>query len=181
MEIKNVVFDLGNVMISWDPRNLYRKLFADAEKMEYFLANVCTGAWNDELDAGRPFNEATAQLSARHPEFAGEIRAYRERWGEMLGPPIQSTVKIMDRIKHGGRHRVFALSNWSAETFPIAEKTCGFFKDFDAMVISGRIGIRKPDPRIFMHLCREHDVKPEETVFIDDVIANVLAARGLGF
>jgi 2-haloacid dehalogenase len=175
-----VVFDLGGVLIRWDPRNLYRSLFEDEAEMERFLAEITTAEWNAQQDAGRAVAEATEELAARHPERRELIAAYYERWVEMLGGAIAGTVEIARELKARGV-RLYALSNWSAETFPIARPMFEFFDWFDGMVISGEVRMIKPDPRIFAHVLEKFGLVPGETVFVDDNAENVRAAEAAGF
>jgi 2-haloacid dehalogenase len=178
--VEAVVFDLGGVCIDWDPRHLYRKLFAgDDEAMERFLAEVCSPEWNAELDGGRSWTEAIDTLSREHPESRALIEAFRERWVEMLGGPIHDTVAILDRLHRAGTP-TYALSNWSAETFPIARPLFPFLEWFDGVVISGGEGIRKPDPRIFRVLLERYGLAAAATAFVDDVAENVAAAEAVG-
>ncbi len=177
--ITAVVFDLGGVLIDWDPRYLYRTLFADEVAMEDFLTTVTTPDWNRAQDAGRPWSEAVEELTARHPEKRELIEAYWRRWPEMLGGPIEPTVAVLDDLRPTGV-RLYALSNWSAETFPIARPRYPFLGWFDGIVISGEEGLIKPDARIFEVLLERYDLRPEETVFIDDHAPNVEAAGALG-
>jgi 2-haloacid dehalogenase len=176
-----VVFDLGGVLIEWDPRYLYRTLFDDEAAMEAFLAEVTTPEWNAAQDAGRPWAEAVRSLADRHPEHRDLIEAYHQRWPETLGGPIEGSIEILDELRRIPGVRLFALSNWSAETFPIAEERYPFLAWFDGIVISGEVGAIKPDPRIFERLIERHDVDPSRAVFIDDSAANVAAAERLGF
>ena len=179
-DVRAVVFDLGGVLIDWNPRHLYRKLFdGDAAAMEHFLATVCTPAWNEEQDSGRPFAEAVALLVARHPEQGELIAAYDRRWDEMLAGPIEGTVAILSELKARGTP-LAALTNWSAEKFPVARRRFDFLAWFDAIVVSGEIGMRKPDPRIFRHLLERLRLPAGGALFIDDSAANVAAARALG-
>ena len=175
-----VVFDLGGVLIDWNPRHLYRKLFEDAGEMEDFLATVCNPAWNQRQDAGRPVAEATAELKARHPDKAALIEAYYGRWPEMLNGAIDGTVAILAELKDRGTP-LYALTNWSAETFPHARCRFGFLDWFRAIVVSGDIGLIKPDADIYELLLATQDLTAAETVFIDDKGENVEAARALGF
>lgn len=177
--VRAVVFDLGGVLIDWNPRHLYRKLFRDAAAMERFLAEICTQAWNEEQDSGRPFAEAVALLVERHPEQADLIRAYDARWPEMLAGPIAESVAILAALKADGLP-LYALTNWSAEKFPVALARFPFLGWFEAITVSGQIGMRKPDPRIFRHLLDRHGLNAPETLFIDDSPANVAAAAALG-
>jgi 2-haloacid dehalogenase len=175
-----VVFDLGGVLIDWNPRYLYRQLFAgDDAGMERFLAEVTTPEWNLQQDAGRPWDEAVEVLTRQHPEYAELIAAYRDRWPETLGEAIGPTVDVLDELRHVGI-RLFALSNWSAETFPVARPRYPFLEWFEGIVISGEVRITKPDERVYRHLLERYGLDPATTVFIDDSEANVRAAQGLG-
>jgi 2-haloacid dehalogenase len=177
-----VVFDLGGVLIDWEPRRLYRRIFAEEAAMERFLAEVCTPAWNAELDRGRPFAEAVAELAARHPEHAAAIRAWHERWIEMIGGPIAGTVALLERLATRGTPLV-ALSNWSAETFPLVHRQEAFrFLDrFERIFLSGELGMIKPEPGIFEHLLAATGRPAERCFLIDDSAANIAAAGRLGF
>lgn len=178
--IRNVVFDLGGVLIDWNPRHLYRKLFdGDAAAMEAFLATICTPAWNERQDAGRSCGEATIELKARHPEQAALIDAYYGRWVEMLGGSIEDTVDILEALRLRGTP-LYALTNWSAETFPLARQRFAFLGHFRAIVVSGEIKMIKPDARIFSHLLDHHGLTASETLFIDDNPANVAGAERAG-
>jgi 2-haloacid dehalogenase len=176
-----IVFDLGGVLIDWNPRHLYRKMFdGDEEAMEKFLSEICTSEWNARQDEGRPFAEATEELVTRHPDHAEFIRAFFDRWPEMIGGAIEQTVGILDELKRTG-YEIYALSNWSAETFPQARKRFGVLDWFDFIVISGEIGLVKPSREIFDFLLEKTGRRAEELIFIDDSPTNVIAARSLGF
>ena len=177
--IRAVVFDLGGVLIDWDPRYLYRTIFTDEAEMEEFLATVTTSDWNRAQDAGRPWSEAVEEAAARHPDRRELIEAYWQRWPEMLGDAIEPTVRVLDELR-STTIRLFALSNWSSETFPIARPRFPFLEWFEAIVISGEERLIKPDPRIFWLLIDRHGLVPNETVFIDDHEPNVEAARSVG-
>ena len=174
-----VVFDLGGVLIDWNPRHLYRKLIADEGAMEHFLGTVCTQAWNERQDAGRTFSEAAALLRAQHPHHAELIDAYGARFDEMMKGPIEGSVIILETLH---RHGVplFALSNWSRETFPLAQRRFEFLKLFRGMVISGEVGVIKPDPRIFEHLMERFGIARGDAVYVDDNPRNAAAATALG-
>ena len=174
------VFDLGGVLIDWNPRYLYRKLFGpDEVAMEHFLANICTSNWNTQMDAGRTLAEGCALLKERHPEHAQYINAWMERYDEMLGGAIQGTVDILSELRARGIP-VYALSNWSEETFPAAQRRFDFLNWFDGIVLSGKVKLIKPDPRIFHLLFERHGVDPGRSVYIDDLEKNVAAANALG-
>ena len=175
-----VVFDLGGVLIDWDPRHLYRQLFEDADEMESFLAEVTTAEWNGHQDAGRPWAEAIEVLVAEHPERRVLIEAFHRRWPEMLAGEIPGTVDVLAELRAAGV-RLAALSNWSAEMFPVALERFDFLAWFEGIVISGEVGVNKPDRRIFEHLAQRFGIEPEESVFVDDSAANIDAANALGF
>jgi len=175
-----VVFDLGGVLIDWNPRHLYRKLFdGDDAAMESFLANICTQAWNHEQDAGRSFAEGCDLLKAAHPHEAQRIDAWFERYDEMLAGPIQGTVDILAELRAQGVP-VYALSNWSAETFPFALKRFEFLQWFDGIMLSGNVGMVKPDAEFFEHFLQTFKVDPARAVFIDDLEPNIKAAAAAG-
>jgi 2-haloacid dehalogenase len=175
-----VVFDLGGVLIEWDPRHLYRQLFDDPSEMEAFLSTVTTLEWNGRQDEGRPWAEAIEELVREHPERRDLIEAYHQRWPEMLGGEIPGTVEVLREVRASGM-RLLALSNLSSETFPFALERFPFLSWFDAIVVSGDVGMTKPDPAIFRHVIQEFDLDPMVTVFVDDSEPNVEAARSLGF
>ncbi len=175
-----VVFDLGAVLIDWNPRYLFRALIDDPDEMERFLAEVTTQAWNHEQDRGRSWADAVAVLVAQHPEHEPLIRAYHERWTEMLGDAIHDTVEILAELRDAGV-ALYALSNWSAETFPVARERYPFLGWFRGIVISGEVGAAKPEPAVYEALVERYGVVPAESVFIDDQPVNVEAARELGF
>jgi 2-haloacid dehalogenase len=181
MAIDNVVFDLGGVLIDWNPRYVFRSMFDDEQDMERFLAEICTSDWNAQQDAGRPWAEGVRLLVAEHPEFEPQIRAYQERWREMLGGPITDTVEVLSDLRRTGV-RLFGLSNWSSETFVVARKLpeYDFLGWFETIVISGDVGICKPDPAIFRHLLDRYRLEPSSTLFVDDLEANIDAATALG-
>lgn len=178
--IATAVFDLGAVLIDWDPRYLYRSLIANDAEMERFLATVCTPEWNSEQDRGRTLAEGTAALIAEHPEHAELIEAYYGRWDEMLGEPIAGTVAIAAELKAAGL-RLLALSNWSAETFPRAQHRLTVLDDFDGVLLSGTVGLIKPDPRIYQVVIERHAIDVRSAIFVDDSLRNVDAASEVGF
>jgi 2-haloacid dehalogenase len=176
---KAVVFDLGGVLIDWDPRYLYRKLLADEAAVEEFLATVCTPGWNAEQDRGRPFADGVADLVERYPVHAAAITAYHERWPEMLGGDIEGAVALLAELRAAGVP-LYALTNWSAETFGIARERFEFLSWFDGVVVSGEERIAKPDRRIFRLLLDRFGLAPAVTFFVDDSAANVAAALEIG-
>lgn len=180
MDTKAIIFDLGAVLIDWNPHHLYRKLFDDEQEMKDFLANITTMDWNEEQDMGRPLQEGTELLVRQHPEHEANIRAYYGRWEEMLGGEIEATVKLFDQLKASGKYRLYALSNWSAETFSIAQSKYDVLNHFDGVVISGQEKTRKPFADFYYILLNRYGLKPAECLFIDDNNRNVLAAGALG-
>jgi 2-haloacid dehalogenase len=179
LPIEAVVFDLGAVLIDWDARYLYRSLLPDDAAVDAFLAEVGFGEWNEALDAGEDWDDAVAGLSARHPDRADLIEAFRDRWEETVGEPIQPVVDVLRELVDA-RVRTFALSNWSRRTFDIARPRFPFLGWFEGVVISGDEGVTKPDPRIFRILLDRYRLDPRRTVFIDDRPRNIEAAEELG-
>jgi 2-haloacid dehalogenase len=178
--VDTVVFDLGNVLIDWNPRYLFRKLYGeDVAKMEHFLSEVCSSEWNECQDAGRPWHEGVAEAIERHPNHAEMIRAYHERWEEMLGAPIQESVTLLNEVRSAGI-RVLALTNWSHETFPVALQRFDFLSWFEGIVVSGHEKLIKPDPAIFHLLISRYRVDASRAVFIDDNLRNVAGAEQAG-
>jgi 2-haloacid dehalogenase len=180
MEIDTIIFDLGNVLIDWNPRYLYRKMFATEAEVDYLMNHITTLTWNEEQDAGRSLAEGTEWLVARHPEHEEAIRAYYGRWVETLGGAIEGSVAILHELKERREHRLLALTNWSAELFPIALERFEFLHWFDGRLVSGEEKIRKPDPRFFDLLRTRFDVDFLRAVFIDDNYRNVEAALAEG-
>lgn len=175
-----VVFDIGGVLIDWNPAYLYRKLLPDEVSVSAFLAEICTPAWNEQFDAGMPFANGIADLVKRHPESVDLIEAYWHRWHEMLGGEVPGMPRILDRLKSAGVP-VHAISNWSAETFPRALALFPFLDAFEVLVVSGRERLLKPDEAIFKLFLKRAGVSAKECVFIDDNPANIATAASLGF
>ncbi len=178
--IQVIIFDLGGVLLDWDPRHLYRRYFEEPAQMEAFLTEVDFAKWNALQDGGRPFAEGVAELSRRFPHRAELIRAYRRDWERSVIGPIEGTVDILRTLKRAG-YPLFALSNWSAETFPIAKRQYEFLKLFDYILISGDVKVTKPDPRIFELMRRRTERPPSGSLLIDDSPANIAAAAKFGF
>lgn len=176
---KTIVFDLGGVLVDWNPRYLYRSVFNDDAKMNHFLANICTGNWNELQDAGRSIQEATEVLVGHFPEYEFYIRMFYGEWQKMLNGPIDGTVDILKTLKNK-EYRILALTNWSAETFPIALGLFDFLHWFDDVLVSGKEKLIKPDPAIFNLLIKRYSLDPAQTIFIDDNIKNVTAAKEVG-
>jgi len=179
-KIRTVVFDIGGVLIDWNPRHLFRKVFESGEEMEWFLANVCTYEWNVQQDGGKLFSVATAELQEKFPEYRDKIALYYGRWEEMLNGEISGTVEIFRRLKSAGMP-LYALSNWSHEAFPVAYNRYDFMKLFDGLVVSGYEKLLKPDHAIYRVLMKRYNVNPAESVYIDDNKPNADAAAELGF
>ncbi len=176
-----VVFDIGNVLISWDPRNLYRKIFSgDEERVGWFLDNICTAAWNLEQDRGRPWPAAVAELSARHPDWTAEIVAYDTRWHEMIPGAIEGTVSILENLRASGVP-TYAITNFSAGKFALARQRFPFLAAFDGIVVSGEERLLKPDPAIYTLFLDRYGLAAADCVFVDDSAANIASARAIGF
>lgn len=175
-----MVFDLGGVLIDWDPRYLYRKIFASEEEMDEFLATVATPEWHIEQDRGRTMEEATALLIGRYPQYRSEIEAFYGRWGEMFGGPMEESVHVLRDVRERGLP-LYALTNWSAEDFPLARQRWDFLDWFDDIVVSGEERVIKPDKEIYEVLVKRTGLDPATTVFVDDRQTNVRAAEDLGF
>jgi 2-haloacid dehalogenase len=177
--VEAVVFDLGGVLVDWNPRHLYRKLVADAAFVEWFLAEVCSPEWNAAQDAGRTWAEAVAEAKARHPAHAGLIEAYAARWPEMIAGDIPDSVAVLEDLA-ARDVPLYALTNWSHETFPVARARFSWLEHFRDILVSGEVGMKKPDPRIFRLMLERIGVEPAAVLLIDDVVDNVQAARALG-
>lgn len=177
--LKNIIFDFGGVLIDWNPVYLYRNIFDTEEKMNHFLENICRYDWNILQDAGRPLAEATRILQDQYPGYREEIAIYYGRWDEMLGGTIEENVKLIRPLKE--KYSIYGLTNWSAETIPIAMDRYDFFNDLDGIVVSGVEKVIKPDPRIYQILLERYGIQAEESLFIDDNYVNVKAAQQLGF
>jgi len=178
--ITTIVWDLGNVLITWDPKQLYRKIFDTEEKVEWFLKEICTLDWNEQQDAGRTWAEGTHILGQQFPEYQAEINAYAERWEETLVGPIDGSVRILKALKQANTHKIYGLTNWSAETFPIALERYDFLQLFEGIVVSGVEKLKKPDPKIYQLLLSRYQIEPKEALFIDDSARNVAGAKAVG-
>ena len=178
--ITTIVWDLGNVLIKWDPKHLFRKIFDTEEKVDWFLSEVCTLDWNEQQDAGRTWAEGTYILGQQFPGYQKEINAYAERWEETLVGPIDESVSLLKKLKEANTHRIYALTNWSAETFPIALERYDFLQLFEGIVVSGVEKLKKPDPKIYQLLLERYQIAPQEALFIDDSARNIAGARAVG-
>ena len=179
--IEHIIFDLGGVLIDWDPRYLYRKIYQDHSAMESFLGNICTPDWNEKQDEGREIVEATRQLTLIHPEYTSQIEAFYGRWSEMLDGSITETENLLYDLHKESNYKLVALTNWSAETFPIAQERFKFLEFFEDIIVSGIEKCKKPDPRIYQILVERTGLVPQNSLFIDDSKRNIMAAEALGF
>ena len=178
-QIKNIVFDFGGVLVDWNPRYLYDKYFGDAEQSQWFLDNICLYSWNLQMDGGKPFAEGVKELQAEHPEWAEAIAIYLTRWVEMMGGEVAGTADVFRSAKAAG-YKIYGLTNWAAETFPMIRDTYPVFQEFDGIVVSGEEHLLKPDAAIYRCLLERYALRAEESLFIDDNRDNVAAARAIG-
>ena len=178
-KIKNIVFDFGGVLIDWNPTYLYKKVFADEKEMNYFLEQVCTSEWNMKQDAGRPLAVATMEKQREFPEYEKEIALFYGRWDEMLGGEIKENSRWVEPLSK--KYPLYGLTNWSAETIPVAYERYGFFKHLKGIVVSGEEKLAKPDSEIYRILLKRYALNAEESLFIDDTLKNIEAAQALGF
>jgi len=178
--VEAVVFDLGNVLIPFNPRWLFRKLLEDEASIDRFFVETGFDAWNTAMDAGRRFADGIAAHSRRFPHYRALFEAFFARWHETVGEPIAESVEVLRALQKSGI-RTYALTNFSAETYPLAQARFPFLADFDGAVVSGHEGVVKPDPAIYQRLVERYSIVPARAVFIDDKLENVEAARRLGF
>jgi 2-haloacid dehalogenase len=174
-----VVFDVGNVLIRWDPQLLYRDLIPDEEKRRWFMANVCTAAWNIEQDRGRSWADGVALLVKSHPEWEREIRAYDDRWHDTVPGLVDDSVAVLAELKAKGE-KVYAITNFSREKWAECLIRFPFLTSFDGVVVSAHEQLVKPDPAIFHVLLQRYDLPPAGCIFIDDSARNIESARGVG-
>ena len=179
-KIKNIIFDLGGVLIDWNPEYVYLDVFkGNIKKMNWFFNNICTEKWNLNQDAGYSLDKATNELIELYPKHEYYIKIYYGRWEEMLGGEIHKSVQILNKLIP--EFKVFALTNWSAETFPVALKKFSFLHSFIDIIVSGKEKLIKPNPKIFELAISRFKIKPNETVFIDDNINNIISAKKMNF
>jgi 2-haloacid dehalogenase len=180
-KIKNIIFDLGGVLIDWNPEYVFLDVFDhDREKMNAFFDKVCTFEWNENQDAGYPLAQATADRIKLFPEYETQIRMFYGRWEEMLGGPIEETVDLLEALSKNPNYRVLALTNWSAETFPVALQKFQFLHWFEGIVVSGTEKTRKPFAAIYQIILDRYELSPQSTLFIDDNKRNIEAAKEFG-
>ncbi|HPG09991.1 MAG TPA: HAD family phosphatase [Chitinophagaceae bacterium] len=181
MAIDTIIWDLGGVLIDWNPKYVFDENYFDSEKKrEYFFSNICTHDWNEEQDAGRSIVEATQELVQQFPEWETAIRDFYGRWTDMLGGPIHDTVAIFKKLKDAGQLKHYALTNWQAGLFDIALVRYDFLHWFDGRVVSGEEKTRKPFPEFYQRLLDRYNVDPSNAIFIDDNLRNVKAGEELG-
>jgi len=180
MAITTIIFDLGNVLVDWNPMHVYRDYFDSEEKRNYFFENICTSDWNEMQDEGRSIVEATQDLVNKFPEWEQPIRDYYGRWTEMLKGPIHESVEIFRQLKESGKYKIYALTNWQAGLFDIALVRYNFMHWFDGRVVSGEEKTRKPFPEFYQRLLERYNINPAEALFIDDSLRNVKGAERLG-
>ena len=177
--IKNVIFDFGCVLVYWSQHNLYDTHFGSKEKTDWFVDNICTWEWNNQTDLGKSFAESVAEKVAEYPEWETEIRMYWERWEDMLNGEVPGMKEWICELKNAG-YKVYGLSNWSHETFPMVKDKYEAFSMMDGIVMSGEELIAKPDLRIYKILLERYGLKAEECVFIDDRKENIEAGEQVG-
>ncbi len=180
MAINTIIYDLGGVLIDWNPMYVYRDYFDSEEKRDYFFEHICTTEWNEEQDAGRSIVEATQLMVDQFPDWEQPIRDYYGRWTEMLKGPIHESVALFKELKDSGRYKLYALTNWQADLFNIALVRYNFLHWFDGRVVSGEEKMRKPFPEFYQLLLERYQVNPGQALFIDDNLRNVKAAEALG-
>jgi 2-haloacid dehalogenase len=178
MQIQNIIFDFGGVLVDWNPRHLFKNHFSNDSEMEWFLENICTDEWNLQQDKGRSLAEATALLQAQFPEFHTQIQRFYGEWETMLKGDIPGSVALLYRLKE--KYKMYGLTNWSDETIDIAYRRFSFFSVFDGIVVSGKEKVIKPDERIYHLLLDRYGIEAHNSVFIDDNIKNIKAAEAIG-
>lgn len=178
--ITTIIFDLGGVLIDWNPEYVFQEVISDPERRRYFFDNICTHEWNIEQDAGRSLADATKLLVDQWPEWETEVRTYYDRWSDMLGGPLPETVELLRELHDLGTHRLLALTNWSAETFPVALERYDFLQWFEGIVVSGTERTRKPFADIYQLLLERYGVPAAAAVFIDDSLKNIEGAAAIG-
>ena len=180
-QINTIIFDLGGVLIDWNPEYVFLDAFNDdRQKMQWFFNNICTSDWNENQDAGYPLAQATKDLVEKFPEHEYYIKMFYGKWENMLGGPIDGTVKVLENLIKTEKYKLVALTNWSHETFPIAQKRFEFLKWFEGIVVSGDEKTRKPFKDIYHITLNRFNITPEKSLFIDDNLRNVEAANALG-
>jgi 2-haloacid dehalogenase len=177
--INTIIFDFGGVLIDWNPRYMYQNEFEENSEMERFLRRICTEDWNLQQDKGRPLAEGTRILQDKFPEHAVKIQLFYDQWEKMIKGCIPQNVAVLQELKE--KYKLYGLTNWSAETFPVVFKRYPFFKLFDGIVISGEEKLIKPDKKIFERLLERYHLEAKNALFIDDNVNNIQAAKKMGF
>lgn len=179
--INTIIFDLGGVLIDWNPKYVFDDKYFESEEMrQYFFNHICTSDWNEEQDAGRSIVEATQILVEQFPDWEKPIRDYYGRWTDMLKGPMHDTVELFRQLKEKEKYKIYALTNWQASLFEIALVRFNFLHWFDGRVVSGEEKTRKPFPEFYRRLLDRYNVNPSDALFIDDNLRNVKAAEDLG-
>jgi 2-haloacid dehalogenase len=179
MTIKNIIFDFGGVLIDWNPRHYYKNVFADESEMEFFLREICNAEWCMKIDGGYPFSEAAKELQIQHPKYHSHIEMYLQNWELMIGGEITVNTSLLKPLK--AKYRLFGLTNWSAEAFPVVFEQYQFFKNFEGIIVSGFEKMVKPNKNIYELLLDRYKLVAKESLFIDDNLHNTIAAKELGF
>jgi 2-haloacid dehalogenase len=178
--IQTIIFDLGGVLVDWSPLYVYDNYFEKEADKNFFFGHICTSDWNEEQDGGRSIQEATELLIGQYPEWEKAIRDFYGRWHEMMRGEISETVSLLEKIKQSGLYQLYALTNWSAETFPAARERFQFLQWFDGILVSGEEKTRKPFPEFYLKLIDKYKIDITSAIFIDDNLRNVKAAQSLG-
>jgi len=179
MPIKNIIFDFGGVLIDWNPRYFYKDVFSDTQEMEYFLSDIWSPQWNMKHDAGFSFSEITHELQELYPKYRNEIEMYQQNWEIMIKGEISENTQLLNPLK--SKYRLFGLTNWSAEAFPVIYHKYEFFKVFEGIVVSGEEKVVKPGKEIYQLLINRYGLLANESLFIDDSLKNIETANDLGF
>ena len=180
-EFDTIIWDLGGVLIDWNPHYVFTDDYFDTiEKRDYFIEKICTHDWNENQDAGYSIAKATEERVALFPEWESAIRDFYGRWEEMLGGVIEGPLEIFRQLKEKKELKFYALTNWSAETFPIARQRFDFLQWFDGILVSGEEKLRKPFPEFYRLMFERFSINPASTIFIDDNLRNVQAAEKVG-
>ena len=176
-KIDTIIFDLGGVMVDWNPEYVYKNVFKDTEKMDWFLTNVCSSEWNMEQDGGRTIAEAEQLKIKEFPNYEKEIKIFYKEWHHMFKGVIQENIDIFYKLKASGNFKIYGLTNWSAEKWDKALELFPFLHDFDEIVVSGQEKCRKPNLKIYHLILDRYSINPEKAIFVDDNIDNIIAAK----
>jgi 2-haloacid dehalogenase len=177
--INSIIFDFGGVLVDWNPRHMYKDVFENNSEMEHFLRHICSDDWNLQQDKGRSLSDGTKLLQDKFPEHGAKIQLYYDQWEKMLKSDIPENVAVLPELKE--KYKLYGLTNWSAETFPVALKRFPFFKYFDGIVVSGEEKMIKPDEEIFNLISTRYHLEAKNCLFIDDNLKNINTAKRLGF